>query len=307
MSERPADLHRPRRHALPRGRLRQPPSRFRLFPWSGGRGARWSTAPSWLAVVVTNQAGVARGYFPESVIQEVHGAPARGARSGRRAPRRDLLLPAPPERGRAAVPRRLRLPQAAARAAAARGGGAGRRPRALLGDRRPPRRPAARLERGRAGRAGEERLRPRRARRTTRRAGRGSPTSWPSTCWRRWSASSAGGDGVSLRRAPRGDCAARAFAGRRVLVLADLVADEFLYGRVERVSREAPVLILTTTTTDVRLGGGANAVHNIRTLGGRPLPVRACSAADDARPAPARAAAREGHRRGRRPPTPTAT
>ena len=65
---------------------------------------------------------------------------------------------------------------------------------------------------------------------------------------------------------------ARGFRGRRVLVLADLVADEFVYGRVERVSREAPVLILRHDMTDVRLGGGANAVHNIRTLGARPLP-----------------------------------
>ena len=64
---------------------------------------------------------------------------------------------------------------------------------------------------------------------------------------------------------------ARGFRGRRVLVLADLVADEFVYGRVERVSREAPVLILRHDITDVRLGGGANAVHNIRTLGARPL------------------------------------
>jgi rfaE bifunctional protein kinase chain/domain len=63
-----------------------------------------------------------------------------------------------------------------------------------------------------------------------------------------------------------------AFRGRRVLVLADLVADEFVYGRVERISREAPVLILKHDATDVRLGGGANAVHNIRTLGGVPLP-----------------------------------
>ena len=60
--------------------------------------------------------------------------------------------------------------------------------------------------------------------------------------------------------------------GRRLLVLADLVADEFLHGRVQRVSREAPVLILEYAGTEVRLGGGANAVHNIRTLGGRPLP-----------------------------------
>ncbi|HVO09272.1 MAG TPA: PfkB family carbohydrate kinase [Vicinamibacteria bacterium] len=65
----------------------------------------------------------------------------------------------------------------------------------------------------------------------------------------------------------------RAFRGRRVLVLADLVADEFVYGRVERISREAPVLILRHDTSDLRLGGGANAVHNIRTLGGRPLPL----------------------------------
>jgi rfaE bifunctional protein kinase chain/domain len=63
------------------------------------------------------------------------------------------------------------------------------------------------------------------------------------------------------------------FRGRRVLVLADLVADEFLSGRVQRVSREAPVLILEYDGTDVRLGGGANAAHNIHTLGGRPLPA----------------------------------
>jgi rfaE bifunctional protein kinase chain/domain len=56
-------------------------------------------------------------------------------------------------------------------------------------------------------------------------------------------------------------------------VVADLVADEFVYGRVHRISREAPVLILQFEAADVRLGGGANAVHNIRTLGGTPLPL----------------------------------
>ncbi len=63
------------------------------------------------------------------------------------------------------------------------------------------------------------------------------------------------------------------FRGKLILVVADLVADEFLYGRVQRVSREAPVLILQYDGTDVRLGGGANAVHNIRTLGGAPVPL----------------------------------
>jgi rfaE bifunctional protein kinase chain/domain len=64
----------------------------------------------------------------------------------------------------------------------------------------------------------------------------------------------------------------RGFRGRRVLVVADLVADEFVYGKVERISREAPVLILRHDATDLRLGGGANAVHNICSLGGRPVP-----------------------------------
>lgn len=64
-----------------------------------------------------------------------------------------------------------------------------------------------------------------------------------------------------------------AFRGRRVLVLADLVADEFVFGRVQRVSREAPVLILEYDGVDLRPGGGANAVNNIRSLGGSPLPM----------------------------------
>jgi rfaE bifunctional protein kinase chain/domain len=72
--------------------------------------------------------------------------------------------------------------------------------------------------------------------------------------------------------AARLEAIVRGFRGRRVLVLADLVADEFVYGRVERISREAPVLILRHDSTDVRLGGGANAVHNILTLGGAPSP-----------------------------------
>jgi rfaE bifunctional protein kinase chain/domain len=58
-----------------------------------------------------------------------------------------------------------------------------------------------------------------------------------------------------------------------LLVLADLVADEFVSGRAQRLSREAPVLILEHEGTEIRPGGGANAVHNIRTLGGEPVPL----------------------------------
>ena len=71
------------------------------------------------------------------------------------------------------------------------------------------------------------------------------------------------------------------------------MADEFVYGRVERISREAPVLILRYDATDVRLGGGANAVHNIRTLGGRPLPFGVVGRDEHGR-APAAPAAGEG-------------
>lgn len=63
------------------------------------------------------------------------------------------------------------------------------------------------------------------------------------------------------------------FRGRRVVVVGDFVADEFVYGDIARVSREAPVLILEHRDTAVVPGGGANAVVNLRSLGAMPVPV----------------------------------
>jgi len=60
-----------------------------------------------------------------------------------------------------------------------------------------------------------------------------------------------------------------AFAGRTVAVIGDVVADEFVYGRVARVSREAPVLILEYDSTEIVPGAGANAANNVAALGGR--------------------------------------
>jgi rfaE bifunctional protein kinase chain/domain len=60
-----------------------------------------------------------------------------------------------------------------------------------------------------------------------------------------------------------------ALAGRRVAVVGDLIADEFVYGRVARVSREAPVLILEYDSTEVTPGGAGNAANNVAALGGR--------------------------------------
>ncbi|MBI4610680.1 MAG: bifunctional hydroxymethylpyrimidine kinase/phosphomethylpyrimidine kinase [Candidatus Rokubacteria bacterium] len=63
------------------------------------------------------------------------------------------------------------------------------------------------------------------------------------------------------------------FEGKTVLVLGDLIADEYVYGKPARISREAPVLILRFQSRDVRLGGAANACHNILGLGARVIPV----------------------------------
>jgi len=59
------------------------------------------------------------------------------------------------------------------------------------------------------------------------------------------------------------------FAGRTVAVVGDLMADEFIYGRVERVSREAPVLILRYDTSVTTPGGAGNAANNVAALGAR--------------------------------------
>src|SRR5678815_2835273 len=58
-----------------------------------------------------------------------------------------------------------------------------------------------------------------------------------------------------------------------VTVLGDLVADEFIFGEISRVSREAPVLILKHRNRSIVPGGGANAVYNLADLGVDVLPI----------------------------------
>ncbi|HKQ63179.1 MAG TPA: PfkB family carbohydrate kinase, partial [Candidatus Polarisedimenticolaceae bacterium] len=65
----------------------------------------------------------------------------------------------------------------------------------------------------------------------------------------------------------------RAFRGRTVAVLGDLVVDEFVHGDIARISREAPVLILEHARTVVVPGGGGNSAANLRALGARPIPI----------------------------------
>jgi rfaE bifunctional protein kinase chain/domain len=64
-----------------------------------------------------------------------------------------------------------------------------------------------------------------------------------------------------------------AFSGVTITVVGDLVADEFVFGEISRVSREAPVLILKHRERSVVPGGGANAIYNLADLGVSVLPV----------------------------------
>ena len=60
-----------------------------------------------------------------------------------------------------------------------------------------------------------------------------------------------------------------ALRNKHVVVVGDVVVDEFVYGRVARVSREAPVLILEYDSTEIVPGGAGNAANNVAALGGR--------------------------------------
>src|SRR5512147_3070253 len=63
------------------------------------------------------------------------------------------------------------------------------------------------------------------------------------------------------------------FSKLTITVLGDLIADEFIYGEISRVSREAPVLILRHRERTVVPGGGGNAIYNLADLGVTVLPV----------------------------------
>lgn len=89
---------------------------------------------------------------------------------------------------------------------------------------------------------------------------------------KRLSAKSAVSASIDLR--DLAECVER-FSGKTIVLVGDFVADEFRYGDISRVSREAPVLILKHRETHLAPGGGANAANNLVSLGARVLPVTA--------------------------------
>jgi rfaE bifunctional protein kinase chain/domain len=63
------------------------------------------------------------------------------------------------------------------------------------------------------------------------------------------------------------------FAGKRIAVWGDYILDEYLYGYTRRISREAPVLILSYRNSIFSLGGAGNSLINLKALGADPIPV----------------------------------
>lgn len=70
----------------------------------------------------------------------------------------------------------------------------------------------------------------------------------------------------------------RSFADRRIVVIGDAIADQFVYGNISRVSREAPVFILRHEQTTTVPGGAANCAMNLAALGARVSLVAAVGA-----------------------------
>lgn len=63
----------------------------------------------------------------------------------------------------------------------------------------------------------------------------------------------------------------KSFGKLRVLIIGDVMVDSYMWGRVERISPEAPVPVVTVTKKETRPGGAANVALNIQSLGATPL------------------------------------
>lgn len=63
------------------------------------------------------------------------------------------------------------------------------------------------------------------------------------------------------------------FEGKRIVVMGDLMLDEFIWGRVRRISPEAPVPVVEVERQTLALGGAGNVVSNLVALGARPTPL----------------------------------
>ena len=74
---------------------------------------------------------------------------------------------------------------------------------------------------------------------------------------------------MKLITAPRGKRLLGAFRSARILVVGDVMLDEFLWGKVARISPEAPVPVVEVTHQTFHLGGAGNVANNVNALGGQ--------------------------------------
>lgn len=72
------------------------------------------------------------------------------------------------------------------------------------------------------------------------------------------------------------------FAGKRIIALGDLMLDEFIFGRVRRISPEAPVPVVDVERQTLVLGGAGNVVSNLVALGADPVPMGVAGRDSDA-------------------------
>ncbi len=63
------------------------------------------------------------------------------------------------------------------------------------------------------------------------------------------------------------------FKDAKILVIGDMMIDEFIWGKVERISPEAPVPVINIVKETFTLGGGTNVINNINSLGGTVYPT----------------------------------
>ena len=63
------------------------------------------------------------------------------------------------------------------------------------------------------------------------------------------------------------------FSGKKIAVWGDFILDEYIFGTTRRISREAPVLIISYRNSEYSLGGAGNSVLNIKALGAKALPI----------------------------------
>jgi len=63
----------------------------------------------------------------------------------------------------------------------------------------------------------------------------------------------------------------QSFTGLRVMIIGDVMVDSYLWGKVERISPEAPIPIVALKKREHRMGGAANVARNIMSMGARPI------------------------------------